>query len=274
MSLSAPSQVSATTGSDHGCSVAPRFTSHAMTASRTTPTLWVLVITTGPSRKPDSSTHVVPVISPLPFSENQPANTGSLVALPRGRIAVTPVRRAFALDQRAFAADERDEADFDAGDVGDRIQRSGRAVERHPQIARARLSAAARRQVPRWRRGRRICMSRYYRELKSVQQSPSIPEDGDDQRDRGGGRVGQCARGRFSRPAAPTPWSSHGTTIEREAIIRRSADDHHARWSAVKGRLVDVGIDALILGLQMVSDRSRITTSIAFGDTRTGSCWA
>ena len=31
---------------------------------------------TGPSRKPDSSTQVVPVISPLPFCENQPANTG------------------------------------------------------------------------------------------------------------------------------------------------------------------------------------------------------
>src|SRR5439155_7454421 len=63
-----------------------------MTASRTTPTLCVLVIITGPSRNPDSSTHVVPVISPLPFSENQPANTGSLLSLPRGRTAVTPVR--------------------------------------------------------------------------------------------------------------------------------------------------------------------------------------
>src|SRR5712692_2062011 len=63
-----------------------------MTASRTIPTLCVLVIITGPSRNPDSSTHVVPVISPLPLSENHPANTGSDDSLPRGRMAVTPVR--------------------------------------------------------------------------------------------------------------------------------------------------------------------------------------
>ena len=36
----------------------PLLTRQAMTASRTTPTLWVLVISTGPSRKPDSSTQV------------------------------------------------------------------------------------------------------------------------------------------------------------------------------------------------------------------------
>ena len=48
-----------------------------MTASRTTPTLWVLVIMTGPSRNPESSSQVVPVISPLPFRVNQPANTAS-----------------------------------------------------------------------------------------------------------------------------------------------------------------------------------------------------
>src|SRR5580704_16332375 len=48
---------------------------------------------TGPSRKPDSSTQVVPVISPLPFCENQPAKTGFIMeSLPRGRTAVTPVR--------------------------------------------------------------------------------------------------------------------------------------------------------------------------------------
>src|SRR6266702_7786487 len=47
---------------------------------------------TGPSRNPDSSTQVVPVISPLPFNEYQPANTGeSSVCVPRGRTAVTPV---------------------------------------------------------------------------------------------------------------------------------------------------------------------------------------
>src|SRR5271169_2716057 len=96
MSFSCPSQVSATTGSDHQYplrSAAPCSNRHLITASRTTPTLWVLVIITGPSRNPDSSTHVVPVISPLPFSEHQPANTRfAIESLPRGRTAVTPVR--------------------------------------------------------------------------------------------------------------------------------------------------------------------------------------
>src|SRR5580700_360883 len=95
MSLSQPSQVSATTGSDHHDSVAsagPCATRQAMSASRTVPTLWVFVIITGPSRKPDSSTQVVPVISPLPFNVNHPANTKSLESLPRGNTAVTPVR--------------------------------------------------------------------------------------------------------------------------------------------------------------------------------------
>ena len=96
MSLSQPSQVSATTGSDHHAPVAsagPCATRQAMTASRTTPTLCVLVIMTGPSRKPDSSTQVVPVISPLPFCANQPAKEKrSMEAAPRGKMAVTPVR--------------------------------------------------------------------------------------------------------------------------------------------------------------------------------------
>src|SRR5581483_4348983 len=64
-----------------------------MTASRTTPTLCVFVIITGPPRNPDSSTHVVPVISPFPLSVNHPANASSSNdAFPRGRMAVTPVR--------------------------------------------------------------------------------------------------------------------------------------------------------------------------------------
>src|SRR5688572_5103647 len=46
---------------------------HAITASRTVPTLCVPVIITGPSRKPDSSIQCVPVISPLPFRLNTPA---------------------------------------------------------------------------------------------------------------------------------------------------------------------------------------------------------
>src|SRR5262245_17454218 len=47
---------------------------------------------TGPSSRPLSWTHVVPVISPLPFSVNHAANTGSGFALPRGCTTVTPVR--------------------------------------------------------------------------------------------------------------------------------------------------------------------------------------
>src|SRR2546425_6519153 len=79
MSLSEPSHVSATTGSDQSYSLRLRacFTSHSMTASRTTPTECVFVIITGPHRKPASSSQVVPVISPLPFSVNHPAKTGS-----------------------------------------------------------------------------------------------------------------------------------------------------------------------------------------------------
>src|SRR6266550_1588007 len=92
MSLSQPSLVSATTGSANAPRSRPCCTSQAMMASRTTPTLCVLVIAIGPSMNPDSSTHVVPVISPLPFSENQPAKTGSFDRLPRGMITVTPVR--------------------------------------------------------------------------------------------------------------------------------------------------------------------------------------
>jgi hypothetical protein len=55
-----------------------------MIASRTTPTLCVLVIATGPSSSPLSWTHVVPVISPFPLSVNQAAKTGSELAFPRG----------------------------------------------------------------------------------------------------------------------------------------------------------------------------------------------
>src|SRR5690349_16665972 len=93
MSLSPPSHVSATTGSDHSSfAIRPLPTIHSITASRTTPTECVFVTITGPHRNPDSSTHVVPVISPLPFIVNHAANTGSSESLPRGKTAVTPVR--------------------------------------------------------------------------------------------------------------------------------------------------------------------------------------
>src|SRR6185503_4574760 len=91
MSFRDPSHVSATIGSDQSNSN-PFLTSHSMTASRTMPTLCVLVIITGPARNPDSSSQVVPVISPLPLSVNQPPNTGSPFVAPRGNTAVTPVR--------------------------------------------------------------------------------------------------------------------------------------------------------------------------------------
>ena len=63
-----------------------------MTAWCTIPTLRVLVIISGVSIMPRSSTQVVPVISPSPLSENHAANTGAGSSLPRGQIAVTPVR--------------------------------------------------------------------------------------------------------------------------------------------------------------------------------------
>ncbi len=51
------------------------------------------MIAIGVESAPTSSIHVVPVISPLPLSEYQPAAHGTPTpSRPRGRIAVTPVR--------------------------------------------------------------------------------------------------------------------------------------------------------------------------------------
>ena len=98
---------------------------------------------TGPSSNPDSSSHAVPVISPLPFSENQPPKTGtSRVARPRGRIAVTPVRT---LRPSVRSLIERDLADGDAGDVGDRVERAGCALERNAEITRTGLGGTGER---------------------------------------------------------------------------------------------------------------------------------
>ncbi len=65
-----------------------------MTASRNTPTAFVLVSSTGPSSQPDSASQAKPVISPLPFSAKCPAKQGWRASWPRprGRTAVTPVR--------------------------------------------------------------------------------------------------------------------------------------------------------------------------------------
>src|ERR1700721_3813715 len=95
MSFKYPSHVSATTGKDHQSdkgNEVPCFSCQAITSSRTTRTLCVFVIITGPYKNPDSVTQDVPVISPFPFSVNHPANTGSTDAFPRGKTAVTPVR--------------------------------------------------------------------------------------------------------------------------------------------------------------------------------------
>jgi hypothetical protein len=93
------------TGSPQGC-VPGLPTRHCRIASRTTPTLCVFMIATGPSRRPLSSIQVVPVLSPLPFNVNHAANTGSALALPRGWITVTPVRTGIEeLDQLTPALD-------------------------------------------------------------------------------------------------------------------------------------------------------------------------
>ena len=121
----------------------PARTRHAIAASRTTPTLCVLVSSTGPSSEPDSSSHAVPVISPLPFSANQPPNTG----MSRRRAAARQDRRHAGAHLASVGEvfDERDLADGDAGDVGDRVQRAGRALERNAEITRTGLGGTGER---------------------------------------------------------------------------------------------------------------------------------
>src|SRR3712207_2861295 len=92
-SFRVPSKVSATTGRhQYSSSSARASSSAAMRASRTTPTLWVLVIATGVESTPAPRIHSRPVISPLPLRLWQPAKTGSSrVRPPRGETTVTPV---------------------------------------------------------------------------------------------------------------------------------------------------------------------------------------
>ena len=76
-SFSIPSQVSATTGRPQKSSSGFRSrTSAAISSSRTTPTLCVLVNPIGELSVPDSLTHSRPVISPLPLRRWQPAKRG------------------------------------------------------------------------------------------------------------------------------------------------------------------------------------------------------
>ena len=90
-SFRTPSYVSATTGRLNSNDL-PRFSAHAISASRTVPTLLVVVSSTGPYSSPDSFSQCVPVISPFPFSTCVPPNTGASPAFPRGHTAVTPDR--------------------------------------------------------------------------------------------------------------------------------------------------------------------------------------
>ncbi|MNF85292.1 hypothetical protein D3C84_676800 [compost metagenome] len=94
MSLSRPSKVSRTTGMfqysrpSSGWSLRSR----AIRASRTTPTLWVLVKAIGLVSRPASRIHSRPVASPLPLRICTPAKQGCRLVDPgRGSISVTPV---------------------------------------------------------------------------------------------------------------------------------------------------------------------------------------
>ena len=93
MSLSSPSHVSATTGSDHQSEPDRYDRSTCTRASRTTPTECVFVRAIAEVSSPDSSIQWLPVISPLPLSRPMPANTGlSASGSGRGTTTVTPVR--------------------------------------------------------------------------------------------------------------------------------------------------------------------------------------
>jgi hypothetical protein len=89
-----PSHVSAATGSAHSSFGSGwRVCSQLLIAACAMPTAAVLVIAIGSATVPDSSIHTHPVISPLPLSEYAPAAHASCgCALPRGWMAVTPVR--------------------------------------------------------------------------------------------------------------------------------------------------------------------------------------
>ena len=83
---------------------------------------------------------MVPVISPFPFSVNQAANTGSELFLPRGCTTVTPVRTGpVPTTSLPLPEIERGMAHFDAGHVGDRVERPGRAADRKLEVVFARF---------------------------------------------------------------------------------------------------------------------------------------
>src|SRR6267378_6204659 len=110
-----------------------------MTASRTTPTLCVLVIITGPSRNrillPSRAGHFAVAIE-RPPSSKYGIHHGIHATGKNGRDAGSD--RAIADIALAFAGDERGVADGDAGNVGYGVKRAWRAVKRNAQSARAR----------------------------------------------------------------------------------------------------------------------------------------
>ena len=130
MSLSRPSYVSPTTGSDQATRGPACSTETATSASRTTPTLCVLVIATGPVSIPDSRTHSRPVSSPLPLRRWQPAKTGSCVAVRvrRHDDGHAGPDRTLADDERSVALDDRGVPDPHAGHVGDGVEGSRAAA--------------------------------------------------------------------------------------------------------------------------------------------------
>ena len=94
MSFRSPSYVSPTTGRYQRCSPGASFcTAAVISASRTTPTEWVLVRPMTVVRRPASRIHSSPVSSPFPFSRWQPAKAGSAQGSSApGTMTVTPVR--------------------------------------------------------------------------------------------------------------------------------------------------------------------------------------
>ncbi len=116
-----------------------------MTASRTTPTLCVLVMRMGAPSAPDSSSHVVPVISPLPFSVCHAPKTRPRKVFPCGRIAVTPVRTgprpATSLPSPETSVVCPTSTPFTSVIA---FERAGRPLERHAEVARPRLRLRAR----------------------------------------------------------------------------------------------------------------------------------
>src|ERR1700752_5294563 len=94
MSWRSPPQVSTQSGSSHSRASRGLFRLTQLTTPVwQAPIACVFDSTTGRLNDPASSIQVVPVISPLPLSEYQPAAHGRPIpSRPRGRIAVTPVR--------------------------------------------------------------------------------------------------------------------------------------------------------------------------------------